>query len=135
MVPPRRFLDRLRRGSAGARSRIALDVGPDLDERDAARVRDVITHLLQRHDTSTERAEVAAIADAYGTLSDRGRVRFFAMLARDFWTDAADVDRAIKIRLAATGEAGRRGANARCAPRSHRPRRACSGCSPASTTA
>jgi malonyl-CoA decarboxylase len=110
VVPPRRFLDRLRRGSRRRGGRIALEVGPDLDERDATRVRDVIGHLLQRHDTATERVEVAAIADAYGTLSDRGRLRFLTMLARDFWTDAADVDRAIKVRLAAAGDASRRGA-------------------------
>jgi malonyl-CoA decarboxylase len=110
VVPPRRFLDRLRRGSRRRAGRIALEVGPDLEDRDANRVRDVIAHLLQRHDTATERAEVAAIADAYGTLSDRGRVRLLAMLARDFWTDPADVDRAIKTRLTTTSEAGRRGA-------------------------
>ena len=110
MVPPRRFLDRLRRGSRRRAGRIALEVGPDLDERDATRVRDVIGHLLERRDTATERVEVAAIADAYSTLSDRGRVRFLAMLAHDFWTDDAAVDRAIKTRITATGEASRRGA-------------------------
>ena len=70
----------------------------------------VIAHLLQRHDTATERAEVAAVADAYGTLSDKGRVRFLGILARDFWTDAAEVDRALAARLTATGETSRRGA-------------------------
>ena len=74
-------------------------------------MRAVITHLLQRHDTATERADVAAIADAFAALSDRGRVRFFAMLAREFWIDAATVDRAIATRQSATGEAARRGAD------------------------
>ena len=121
---------------AGAAPRVALDVGPDLDDRDAARVRDVITHLLQRHDTTTERAEVAAIADAYSSLSDRGRVRFLAMLARDFWTDPAerrprDRDPAGRDRRAEP--AGRR---ARAARRAHAAApHACSSCSPGSTTA
>jgi malonyl-CoA decarboxylase len=65
---------------------------------------------LQRHDTATERADVAAIADAFNALSDRGRVRFLAMLAHDFWTDTASVDRAIATRQAAHGDAARRGA-------------------------
>ena len=89
---------------------MALDVGAELDDRDAARVRAVITDLLQHHDTATERADVAAIADAYNALSDQGRLRFFAMLAHDFWTDAANVDHAIATRQAAHGEASRRGA-------------------------
>jgi malonyl-CoA decarboxylase len=110
VVASRRFLDRLRRGPRRRSARVALEVGPDLDERGANRLRDVITHLLQRRDTATERADVAAIADAYGTLSDRGRVRFFAMLAREFWTDTAAVDRAIATRQAARGDASRRGA-------------------------
>jgi hypothetical protein len=96
VVPPRRFRDRLRRGVRRRAARIALDVGPDLDDRDAERVRAVVTHLLQRHDTATERADVAAIADAYSSLSDRGRIRFFVLLARDFWTNATAVDRAIE---------------------------------------
>ena len=103
-MPPRRFRDRLRRGVRRRAARIALDVGPDLEERDAARLRSIITDLLQRHDTSTERAEVAAIADAYGTLSDLGRVRFFAMLAREFWIDRASVDQSIAERQAATDD-------------------------------
>ena len=110
-MPPRRFRDRLRRGGRRRAARIALDVGPDLEERDAARVRTIITDLLQRHDTSTERAEVAAIADAYGILSDVGRVRFFAMLAREFWIDGAGVDAAIATRQAAGDEPSRREAD------------------------
>src|SRR5690242_11599186 len=65
-VPPRRFRVRLRRGARRRGARVVLDIGPDLDERDAARVRDVVTHLLQRHDTATERADIVAIAEAYG---------------------------------------------------------------------
>ena len=110
MVPPRRFLDRLRRSGRRRGSRAALDVGPDLEERDAARLHEVIAHLLQRHDTATERVEVAAIADTYGTLSDRGRDRFLVMLATDFWTDPAGIERAIEARGAARGDAARRGA-------------------------
>jgi malonyl-CoA decarboxylase len=110
-VPPRRFLDRLRRRGSRRRGQLlALDVGPDLDDRDAQRVRDVVTRLLKRHDTTTQRADVAAIADAYSVLADKGRVRFLSMLARDFWTDTAAVDHAIAARGAATDAAARRGA-------------------------
>ena len=109
-MPPRRFLDRLRRRGVRRRGpRLALDVGPDLEDRDAQRVRDVVTHLLERHDTTTRRADLSAIADAYSVLSDRGRVRFFAMLARDFWSDPVTVDAAIAARNAAPDEAHRRG--------------------------
>ncbi len=110
-VPPRRFRDRLRRGVRRRAARIALDLGPDLEERDAARVRSIISDLLHRHDTSTERAEVAAIADAYGTFSDLGRVRFFAILAREFWTDTASVDKAIAARQVTADEPSRREAD------------------------
>ncbi len=90
--------------------RVALDIGPDLDERGATRVREVVAHLLQRHDTTTERADVVAIAEAYSNLSDTGRVRFFSLLTRDFWTDADAVERAIKTwQGAADGDAAGRG--------------------------
>ncbi len=92
----RRFFDRLRRrGLRGAPGRAALDLAPGLPERDAARLRDVITNLLRLHDTMTQRAEAAAVADAYVALSDDGRRNFLGMLARDFWTDAGAVDDAI----------------------------------------
>lgn len=92
----RRFFDRLRRrGLRGAPKRPALDVAPGLPERDAARLRLVITELLHLHDTMTQRAEAAAVADAYVALSDDGRRNFLRMLARDFWTDPALVDEAV----------------------------------------
>jgi malonyl-CoA decarboxylase len=83
-------------------AKVALDIGPDLDERDAARMRDVVAHLLQRHDTTTERADVIAIAEAYSNLSDTGRVRFFSLLTREFWTDPAQIDGAIGVWQRAT---------------------------------
>ncbi len=92
----RRFFDRLRRGGLrGAPKRPALDVAPGLPERDAARLRDVITELLGLHDTMTQRAEAAAVADAYVALSDDGRRNFLRLLAFDFWTDTAAVDTAV----------------------------------------
>ena len=107
----RRFLDRLRRrGSRRRGQRPALEVGPNLDERDAQRVRDVVTRLLQRHDTTTRRADVGAIADAYSALADQGRVRFFAMLAREFWNDPSAVDHAIAARNSVLGDPARRAA-------------------------
>lgn len=110
-VASRRFLDRLRRrGSRRRGHRPALEVGPDLDERDAQRVATVITRLLDRHDTTTVRADVAAIADAYSALADRGRVRFFSLLAREFWNEPVTVDHAIAVRNAAVGDAARRAA-------------------------
>ena len=72
---------------------------------------DTVTHLLKRHDTTTQRADVAAIAETYTTFSDVGRVRFFSLLAREFWADPAAVDIAIKARAAATDDAVRRGAD------------------------
>ena len=107
----RRFLDRLRRrGSRRRGHQPALEVGPDLEERDAHRVRAVITRVLDRHDTTTLRADLAAIADAYSALSDRGRVRFFSLLAREFWNEPVTVDHAIALRNAAVGDAERRAA-------------------------
>ena len=92
----RRFFDRLRRrGLRGAPGRPALDLAPGLPERDAARVRAVVTELLELHDTMTQRAEAAAVADAYIALSDDGRRNFLLLLARDFWTDPAAVDAAV----------------------------------------
>jgi malonyl-CoA decarboxylase len=89
----RRFLDRLRRrGARRSPERVALDVAPGLPERDAERVRSAIDVLLRLHDTMTQRAEAAAIADAYLTLSDLGRRNFLLLLAREFWSDAAAVD-------------------------------------------
>ena len=92
----RRFFDRLRRrGLRGASRRPALDLAPGLPERDASRLREVITDLLVLHDTMTQRAEAAAVADAYIALSDDGRLNLLHMLARDFWTDPAIVDDAV----------------------------------------
>jgi malonyl-CoA decarboxylase len=96
-VPPRRFRVRLRRGVRRRGARVTLDIGTELDDRDASRVREVVTHLLQRHDTATERADVVAIAEAYGNLSDKGRVRFFGLLTREFWTDPRTVGDAIAV--------------------------------------
>ncbi len=97
----RRFLDRLlRRGLRRKPGRVALDLAPSLPERDVARIREVVADLLRLHDTMTQRAEAAAIADAYITLSDTGRRNFLDMLAREFWTDPAVVDDAMRaVRL------------------------------------
>jgi malonyl-CoA decarboxylase len=93
----RRFFDRLRRrGLRGAPGRSALDLAPGLPERDAARLRAVIAELLGLHDTMTQRAEAAVVADAYVALSDDGRRNFLLMLAHDFWTDPRAVDDAIE---------------------------------------
>ena len=70
----------------------------------------MVTHLLQRHDTTTRRADVGAIADAYSALADQGRVRFFALLAREFWNEPVAVDHAIAARNSAVGEPARRAA-------------------------
>ncbi len=98
----RRFLDRLlRRGLRRKPGRLALDLAPGLPERDAVRVRDLIADVLRLHDTMTQRAEAAAVADAYITLNDAGRKAFLALLATEFWTDATTVDAAVRdLRLA-----------------------------------
>jgi malonyl-CoA decarboxylase len=95
-VASRRFFDRLRRrGLRGASRRPPLDLAPGLPERDAARLREVITELLLLHDTMTQRAEAAVVADAYLALSDDGRRNFLLMLTRDFWTNTPAVDDAV----------------------------------------
>ena len=101
----RRFFDRLRRrGLRGAPGRPALDLAPGLPERDAARVHAVITELLGLHDTMTQRAEAAAVADAYVALSDDGRRNFLLLLARDFWTDTDAVDDAVSVLTSGGGD-------------------------------
>jgi malonyl-CoA decarboxylase len=50
---------------------------------------------LQLHDTMSQRAEAAAVADAYIALADDGRHNFLRLLARDFWTDPRKVDDAV----------------------------------------
>jgi malonyl-CoA decarboxylase len=86
-MPPRRFFGRIWRRGRTRSPAIALDIAPDLPERDVARVRDLIIHVLRRRDAMTQRAEAGAIADAYLTLDDTGRERFFRLLARDFWIE------------------------------------------------
>ncbi len=126
-VASRRFFDRLRRrGLRGAPGRPALDLAPGLPERDAARLRAVITELLELHDTMTQRAEAAAVADAYGALSDDGRRNFSLMLARDFWTDERAVDDAVDGATRQRPIAGP--PNAGSATRWCRPRTGCCGC-------
>ncbi|MDQ1508526.1 MAG: malonyl-CoA decarboxylase, partial [Actinomycetota bacterium] len=53
---------------------------------------------------------MGAIADAYSVLADQGRVRFFALLAREFWNDPVGIDHAIAARNAAVGDPARRAA-------------------------
>ena len=75
-----------------------LDVAPSLPERDESRLREIVVDLLQLHDTMTQRAEAAAVADAYTTLHDEGKRRFLSMLSREFWVDAGAVNAAIDAR-------------------------------------
>ena len=99
----RGFLHRvLRRGARRRPGRIALDVAPGLPERDAARVHEIVADVLRLHDTMTQRAEAAVVADAYLTLSDTGRRNFLALLANDFWTDPKRVDDAVGLLHAQT---------------------------------
>ncbi|HYL52438.1 MAG TPA: malonyl-CoA decarboxylase family protein, partial [Acidimicrobiia bacterium] len=70
------------------------------------------------HDTMTQTAEAAAIADAYTTLSDTGRRKFLELLACEFWTDPAAVDAAIaEVRVAADRRAAERYLRNALAPR------------------
>src|SRR5580765_6683709 len=96
-MPRGRFLDRVRRRGLRRRpGRVALEVAPGLPERDVARVRELIADLLRLHDSMTQASEAAVVADAYVTLSDDGRRNFLALLAREFWTDPAGVDDAVR---------------------------------------
>jgi len=94
----------LRRGGRRAQHRVALDVAPGLPERDVARVKALIDDVLSLHDTMTQRAEAAAVADAYVTLSDDGRRNFLRLLAVDFWTDSKEVDDAMHAVFASTDD-------------------------------
>jgi malonyl-CoA decarboxylase len=92
----RRFVERvLRRGVRRRPGRPALEVAPGLPERDVARVRDAVVDVLRLHDTMTQGAEAAVVADAYLTLSDGGRRNFLSLLAHEFWTDPVVVDYAV----------------------------------------
>ena len=104
----RRFLERLRRRGRGRRSHVALDVTPTLNERDEVNIRDLISDLLERPGTMTRQAEAEAIADAYVTLTDEGRYKFLTLLAREFWSDDAPVDKAIDAVRNASDERARR---------------------------
>ncbi len=93
----RRFLGRIWRRGRSRESVLTVDVAPDLPERDEQRVRALVTDVLARHHAMTQRAEAGAIADAYLTLTDTGRERFFRMLARDFWIDPDAVAYATEV--------------------------------------
>jgi len=95
---PRRLLDRLRRrGPARA------------DET----LHQLVTGLLGRHDTMSQRADAAAVAERYVALDDPGRLEFLHVLARDFWTDPDAVAGAIAAVTSATAELDRRFAQMR----------------------
>jgi malonyl-CoA decarboxylase len=94
-VAPRRFLSRVWRRGRSRGPAVTLDVAPELPERDEQRMREAITRVLGRLDTMTQRAEAGAIANAYLTLDDEGRERFFRLLAHDFWIDPAAVQDAV----------------------------------------
>jgi malonyl-CoA decarboxylase len=115
----RRFLDRLRRRGLRRRAgRVALDVSPSLPERDVERLREVIDELLRLHDTMSQRAEAAAVADAYLTLSLEGRRNFLKMLATDFWTDSAVVEDAVhELQTSDNRRVGERALRAALTPR------------------
>ena len=82
----------------------------------------------------TQRAEAAAIADAYLTLSDDGRRNFFLLLAREFWTDPRRRSTTRSTRCASPTTAAPPSGALRDALDADRPTRCCA-CSPASTAA
>src|SRR5262245_62478518 len=87
----RRLFGRIWRRGRNRGPVVTLDLARDLPEKDEARLRDAVTGVLGRHDVMTRRAQAGAIADAYLTLDDGGKERFFRMLARDFWIDPDEV--------------------------------------------
>src|SRR5262245_39632974 len=97
----RRFFARLWRRGRSPGPPVTLDVAPNLPEKDEARVREAVTDVLGRRDVMTRRVQAGAIADAYLTLDDTGRERFFRLLARDFWIEPAAV-RAAADRMQST---------------------------------
>ncbi len=82
----------------------------------------------------TQRAEAGAIADAYLTLDDTGRERFFRLLARDFWIDPTAVSEASDVAaLRARHRCSAAPPSIVCATRSRPRRAACCASSPGST--
>jgi malonyl-CoA decarboxylase len=66
----------------------AIEVGPDLDDGDAGRIREQMRACLERRGGEVSaRARAAALGRAYLSLNRNGRQRFLAILATDFDTD------------------------------------------------
>jgi malonyl-CoA decarboxylase len=105
---PQRFFGRIWRRGRARNTVAALEPAPSLPERDEARLRNAITQTLARVDTMTRRAEAGAIADAYLTLDDGGRERFFRLLAREFWIDPEEVTKAADALVGAVTPLDRR---------------------------
>ena len=85
MAQQRRFFARIwRRGRTRRTGRQRRPRTRSARARSKRASRALISDVLQRHDTMTQRAEVGAIADAYLTLDDTGRERFFRLLATRF---------------------------------------------------
>jgi hypothetical protein len=101
---------------SGAADRVAAVSGPrsrsdpTSTSVTAQRVSAVVTRLLQRHDTTTRRADVGASPTRTALSPIRTRTEFFALLAREFWNDPVAVDHAIAARDAAGDDPARRAA-------------------------
>lgn len=76
------------------------DVAPDLPVEDWQRLRERIERVLQARDTSTQREELAVLAQVYRHLEDEGRKRFLRSAAAELGTDDAEVRRAAEHLLA-----------------------------------
>lgn len=92
----RGFLDRLLHLGASRRGAdVALEVAPGLPERDLVILRTAVAELLAHPEDTGRRERAAAIADAWGSLSDDGLVKFADLLTTAFGSDRDAVDDAI----------------------------------------
>lgn len=80
-----------------------LILAPDLPDGDAARVVKAIDDVLGQRETNEQRAAAERVLLAYDRLDSAGRRRFLELLARDFGSDTAALDRAVDhLRVAHT---------------------------------
>jgi malonyl-CoA decarboxylase len=80
-----------------------LVLAPDLPDGDAARVARAIDLVLRQRETNEQRAAAERVLLAYDGLDTAGRRRFLEVLARDFGSDSAALDRAVDgVRVAHT---------------------------------
>ncbi|MFV0258605.1 MAG: malonyl-CoA decarboxylase domain-containing protein [Acidimicrobiales bacterium] len=86
-----------------------IEVAPDLPDGDLRRLRRLIDDAVDgRGGEVAARRRARAVGTAFSTLDDRGRQRFFELLAHDYGYDDPTVDRAMDAVFRAVDPADRR---------------------------